>query len=113
MALCTLLADDDIFPGKNTKSLSCIPRQRICLHLETTETVLSRSAGFNPFRSLMAGDVSGSPALRPIPIDVIEKDDKFEIKVGDNTFSSLLGFNSITDPKSAWCTTLRTIKPGC
>ena len=45
----------------------------------------------------MAGDVSGSPALRPIPIDVIEKDDKFEIKVGNNTYS-LLGSHSITDP---------------
>ena len=98
MALSTLLADDDIFPGKNTKNLSCIPRQRICLHLETTETVLSRSAGFNPFRSLMAGDVSGSPALRPIPIDVVEKDDKFEIKVGNSIESSFSRFKRITCP---------------
>ncbi|CAL5224828.1 g7580 [Coccomyxa viridis] len=50
MALSTLMADDDIFPG------------------------------FNPFRSLMTGDAGGPGPLRPIPIDVIEKDDKFDIK---------------------------------
>ena len=38
-------------------------------------------AGFNPFRSLMTGDTGAPGPLRPIPIDVIEKDDKFEIKV--------------------------------
>ncbi|CAK0787817.1 hypothetical protein CVIRNUC_011039 [Coccomyxa viridis] len=71
MALSTLLADDDIFPG------------------------------FNPFRSLMAGDVSGSPALRPIPIDVVEKDDKFEIKVGNSIESSFSRFKRITCPIDA------------
>ena len=98
MALSTLLADDDIFPGHVHQELVLHIESEKFAYLEATETVMACCAGFNPFRSLMAGDVSGSPALRPIPIDVVEKDDKFEIKVSDSTESLYSRSERITCP---------------